>query len=208
MFGQFVLFIVFSLLFACSGSVGDAGRLVPQAADGVTLLKNETAQITADGVTLNVAGSWANQSFQRLTVEIDNKSPKPFSFDYSKVSFQGDTGEKLVLNRVADVTGVDNSDSDPNNDTVKELYSQDAKPAAVLTVAPNERRIINLQFNNFTKPENKLTDGKNVIVSLILNEAGERKIFFNCVGDKNAGSGANAVVLSVTAFRRIGIEIG
>ena len=192
MFGHFVLFVVFSLLFACSGSVGDAGRLMPQAANGITLtptkLKNDTAQITADGVTVNVSGSWANQSFQRLTIEIENKSGKPFSFDYSKVSFQGDTGEKLILNRVADTTGVDNSDRDPNNDAVKELYSQDTKPAAaVLTVAPNERRVINLQFNNFTKPENKLTDGKNVIVSLTLNETDERKIFFNCVGDKLPG---------------------
>lgn len=191
MFGQFFLFIVFSLLFACSGSVGDAGRLMPQAADGVTLTqtksKNDTAQITADSVTLNLRGSWANESFQRLTIEIDNKSAKPFSFDYSKVSFYGDTGEKLILNRVADETGVDNSDRDPNNDTVKELYSQDAKSAAVLTVAPNERRVINLQFNNFTKPENKLTDGKNVVVSLILNETIERKIFFNCAGDKLPG---------------------
>jgi hypothetical protein len=179
------------LLFACSGSVGDAGRLMPQAADGVTLTqtksKNDTAQITADSVTLNLRGSWANESFQRLTIEIDNKSAKPFSFDYSKVSFYGDTGEKLILNRVADETGVDNSDRDPNNDTVKELYSQDAKSAAVLTVAPNERRVINLQFNNFTKPENKLTDGKNVVVSLILNETIERKIFFNCAGDKLPG---------------------
>lgn len=188
MFRQFLLLIVIGLLIACSGSVGDAGRLMPQAGDGVTLTqtktKNVTAQIAADGATLNVGGAWANQSFQRLEIEIDNKSVQPFSFDYSKVAFEGDTGEKLILNRVADTTGVDNSDSNPNNDTVKEVYKQDAKPlATVLTVAPNERRTLNLQFNNFTKPENKLTAEKTVVVSLPVNES-ERKIFFNCVVDK------------------------
>lgn len=162
---------------------------MPQTGDGVELTqtkaKNDTAQINAAGVTLGVGGTWANQSFQRLEIEIDNRSAQPFLFDLSKVAFLGDTGEKLTLNRVTDSTGVDNSDDNPNNDTVKQLYSRDAESSAsVLTVAPNQRRFLNLQFNNFTEPENKLTDGKTVVVSLYLNDGAERKIFFKSVADK------------------------
>lgn len=186
MFGK-LLFLVFGLLAACSGSVGNAGRLMPQAGDGVTLVqtkaKDDTARVTVGGATLNVGGAWANQALQRLEIKIDNKSAEPFSFDYSKVAFEGDTGEKLILNRVADTTGVDNADSNPNNDTVKVLYTLDAKPTAtVLTVAANERRNIDLQFNNFTAPEKMLTAGKTVVVSISSNET-ERKIFFKCVAD-------------------------
>ena len=182
-----LLFSIFCLLSVCSDSPGGAGNLMPQKGDGITLVtagkSNDTAQLNFNGVIIKVSGAWGNQSWQRLDIQIDNNSASIAQFDYSKVKFTGENGESLILNFVIDTTGVNLADNNPNNDEVKQLYSNDSKQKTekAIDVSPGEQREISLNFNNFAKPEDRLTEGKTVTITLPDSEVGqERSVVFKC----------------------------
>ena len=182
-----LLFSIFCLLSVCSDSPGGAGNLMPQKGDGITLVtareSNDTAQLNFQGAEINISGGWAGQSHQDLDVQIDNKSASAVSFDYGKVKFTGENGESLVLRSVVDVTGVNLADNNPNNDKAQQIYSKDSKQKTEMTinVPPGEQETLLLIFDNFTKREDTLTEGKTVTITLPDSEVGqERSVVFKC----------------------------
>jgi hypothetical protein len=182
----FLAGILFFLSF-CSDTPGGAGDLMPQKADGINIVTtektNDTVQIKSAGETISLSGKWANQSWQRLEIRLDNNSGSVRQFDYSKVKIRGENGEDLVLNFVLDTSDSRFNDGSQSPKEPKQIYSVDSKQKneMPLAVSPGETKTLSLNFNNFTSPQNALTKGKKVFVTIPDFQTGQlHEITFDC----------------------------
>lgn len=167
---------------ACSGD--PVGRMMPESAPGVSLVagevENDTARIAAGPLAADVAGSWAREGLQELSVTYTNRSARTL-----KLPVRGFTlthqGEAAQIVAVSDITGVSVADADPTNDKVDALFDADEPGTAArdLVLPAGGRRTVVVFFANFQREGNRPSADATLIAGVPLASA-TTSVRFRC----------------------------
>lgn len=175
--------LTLAMLAACQP--GGSGRLMPVAAQGVTLSKeaidNDTAEIAAGDVKVRVTGFWNSNGGQNLYAVYTNGGKAPVRVTMGGWTLAG-TEATAPLYQVLDITGMDPATADiPAGDT-RRLYDDAlAGQARELIIPAGQSRSLSVGFARFA-PEAALPVVGTEVTARLPTPAGGTDIRFTCAG--------------------------
>ena len=140
-----------------STSCSHGGMLVPIPTEGLeiltTVFHNDTFQVSKDGVSVRVHGTWKDLNLTTyIRVEVKNSGGHPATVDFGNARLTGNLGERALLGTV----GVSESEK---------LMSYGAR---AVSVGPGIEQRFELSFDFRPETEPRPTDSKKLVVEFSL----------------------------------------
>ena len=125
--------------------------MMPQAGPDAQLATTEqaddTAVIRSGFLRMRVTGRWATPGEESLTVQYRNVGQASLMVDMDRFALASGR-ERLGIWHAEDMTGVDLTDNNPNNDVPQTLIDEHRRVVAPLRVHPGETRTVSIGFAN------------------------------------------------------------